>query len=516
MFSKLGLANTHVGLAIIHTLLQLPFSVYLMRHAFEAVPKQLEEAAVIDGCGSFQVLWRVLLPVVKAGIVTVVLFAFITSWNEFLAALIFMNKETPVHDSDLDGERAHRAPRRRRLGSAPGEPDGGDRAVRPRLRAPAEVLRLRLPERCGEVNGCSRPAVVTTDIPVAGDDPRRQGRSRLTIRDVARLSNVSVGTVSKALNNSGSLRQETRDRVIAVARELGFRPNDLAQSLHRGQSFTVGLISTDSFGRFTMPIMEGLEACLADNRISVFMSNATDDPEREALHLESLIGKRVDGIVVTARRADIRPKLQVPDRGIPVIYVYSQTDDPDDFCLVPDDEGGAALATEHLATLGRRRIAHVTGPERFEAVRLRREGYRKTLARLGIDEPEGFYLPGIWSEGWGREAVAQLFRGRRSPPDAIFCGNDQIARGVTDGLRERGLVVPDTVSIVGFDNWDVMAEATRPPLTSVDMNLSELGRAAGRHLMRLIAGEHLTGHHRLPCSLVVRESCGARSVRAFA
>jgi multiple sugar transport system permease protein len=94
MFSKLGLANTHVGLAIVHTLLQLPFSVYLMRHAFEAVPKQLEEAAVMDGCNSFQVLWRVLLPVVKAGIVTVVLFAFIMSWNEFLGALIFMNKET--------------------------------------------------------------------------------------------------------------------------------------------------------------------------------------------------------------------------------------------------------------------------------------------------------------------------------------------------------------------------------------------------------------------------------------
>ena len=94
MFSKLGLANTHLGLAIIHTLLQLPFSIYVMRHAFEAVPNELEEAAIIDGCNSFQVLWRVLLPVVKAGVVTVILFAFITSWNEFLAALIFMNKET--------------------------------------------------------------------------------------------------------------------------------------------------------------------------------------------------------------------------------------------------------------------------------------------------------------------------------------------------------------------------------------------------------------------------------------
>ena len=111
-------------------------------------------------------------------------------------------------------------------------------------------------------------------------------RFNLTIRDVARLAEVSIGTASKALNNSGSLRQETRDRVIAAARKLGFRPNVLAQSLHRGQSLTVGMISTDSFGRFTMPIMEGLEECLTDRHMAVFMCNATDDPEREALHVE--------------------------------------------------------------------------------------------------------------------------------------------------------------------------------------------------------------------------------------
>jgi LacI family transcriptional regulator len=110
--------------------------------------------------------------------------------------------------------------------------------------------------------------------------------------------------------------------------------------------------------------------------------------------------------------------------------------------------------------------------------------------------------------------VAQLFRARRSPPDAIFCGNDQIARGVADALRERGIGVPDTVSLVGFDNWEIMAEATRPPLTSVDMNLKELGREAGRKLMGLIAGERHHGVRRLPCTLVIRESCGARAGRA--
>jgi LacI family transcriptional regulator, galactose operon repressor len=353
------------------------------------------------------------------------------------------------------------------------------------------------------------PNGVRADEPPAVIEPIR--RARLTIRDVARLAEVSVGTASKALNNNGSLRQETRDRVIKVARDLGFRPNDLAQSLHRGQSLTVGMISTDSFGRFTMPIMEGLEACLTDSRMAVFMCNATDDPRLEAQHVESLLGKRVDGIVVTARRADRRPKLKVLARDVPVIYVFSQADDPETYCLLPDDEGGAVLATQHLVDLGRRRIAHITGPERFEAVRLRRDGYRKTLAAAGIAEPEGFYLPGVWSEGWGREAVSQLFRGRQAPPDALFCGNDQIARGAADELRERGVAVPDSVAIVGFDNWEIMAEATRPPLTSVDMNLKDLGRHAGQSLLDMIGGKRLSGVERLPCTLVVRGSSGANS-----
>jgi LacI family transcriptional regulator len=334
---------------------------------------------------------------------------------------------------------------------------------------------------------------------------------RPTIRDVARLANVSIGTASKALNNNGSLREETRERVRKVARDVGFRPNDLAQSLHRGKSLTVGLISTDSFGRFTMPIMEGLEECLTDRRMADFMCNATDDPEREAHHVGQLLGKRVDGIVVTARRADRRPALKVPGRHVPVIYVFSQADDPEALCLLPDDEGGAVLAVSHLVGLGRRRIAHITGPERFEAVRLRRDGYRKALAAAGLGSAEGHYLPGIWSEGWGREAVAQLFRGRVPPPDAIFCGNDQIARGASDALRERGVVVPDGVAIVGFDNWEVVADAARPALTSIDMNLKDLGRRAGMNLIERIGGKRLHGVERLPCTLVVRDSCGARS-----
>ena len=212
---------------------------------------------------------------------------------------------------------------------------------------------------------------------------------------------------------------------------------------------------------------------------------------------------------MTGRRADPRRRLDVHGSDIPVLYVYSQSDEPDAFGLVPDDEGGAALATEHLVKLGRRRIAHITGPERFEAVRLRRDGYREALARHGLAAPSDYYQSGVWSEDWGREAVAKLFATHRTTPDAIFCGNDQIARGAIDALRERGIGVPDSVSVVGFDNWEIVAAATRPPLTTVDMNLKELGREAGRCLLELIDGVRLSGVRRLPCSLVIRESCGA-------
>ena len=327
-----------------------------------------------------------------------------------------------------------------------------------------------------------------------------------TIRDVARLAGVSIGTASKALNANGRLSLETREKVLRVAREIGYRPNDLAQSLHRAKSMTVGILSNDSFGRFTFPIVEALEDRLADQGIAVFMCNATDDPARERRHLDQLLGKRIDGLVVTARRSDKRPSVASHVRDLPVIYVFAQADDPEALSLLPDDEGGARLAVDHLISLGRKRIAHLTGPAHFEAVALRHRGYAAALAHAGLAEVPGFFRNGKWSEASGREAVAALFDGSVEPPDALFCGNDMIARGAVDELRDRGIRVPDTVSVVGFDNWDVMAAGSRPPLSSIDMNLKTLGREAGERLIAMIGGERMTGVHRLPCTLVVRQS----------
>lgn len=336
--------------------------------------------------------------------------------------------------------------------------------------------------------------------------PPRAGRQGPTIRDVARLAEVSLGTASKALNGEGRLKQETRDKVMKVAREIGYRPNDLAQSLHRSHSRTVGVISTDSFGRFTLPIFQALEEVFADEGIAVFMCNATDDPARERQHLDQLLGKRIDGLVVTARRADKRPAVGPLPAGLPVVYVYSQTDDGSALSLLADEEEGARMATAHLIEIGCRRIAHVSGPERFEAVQQRKTGYLAALAAAGLTAAPEDCLTGYWSEEWGREAVERLFAPGRTTPDGVFCGNDQIARGVIDGLRERGISVPGQVAVVGFDNWQVMTDAARPPITSIDMNLAELGREAGRALMAMIGGEDLNGIRRLPCTLVQRAS----------
>ncbi|MDR3471209.1 MAG: LacI family DNA-binding transcriptional regulator [Devosia sp.] len=345
------------------------------------------------------------------------------------------------------------------------------------------------------------------DSPPAAQDSRPRDATP-TIRDVARLAAVSIGTASKALNANGRLSLETREKVLRVARELGYRPNDLAQSLHRAKSMTVGILSNDSFGRFSFPIVEALEDRLADDGIAVFMCNATDDPARERQHLDQLLGKRIDGLVVTARRSDKRSSVASHVGGLPVIYVFAQGDGPDSLSLLPDDEGGARLATEHLVGLGRKRIAHLTGPAHFEAVALRHRGYSTALAAAGIAELPGYFRTGKWSEASGREAVAELFDGKAEQPDALFCGNDQIARGALDALRDRGIKVPQEVSVVGFDNWDVMVTGAQPPLTSIDMNLKALGREAGDRLIAMIDGQRMTGVFRLPCTLVVRQSCG--------
>lgn len=338
--------------------------------------------------------------------------------------------------------------------------------------------------------------------------PRGEAGARaVTISDVAALAGVSPGTASKALNGRGRLRPETRERVLDAARKLDFRPNAMAQGLLSGRSFTVGLITTDSVGRFSLPVLLGAEDALGAGRMSVFLCDTRGDRIREQHYVRTLLERRIDGLIVTGRRTDPRPPLVLP-APVPVVYALGPSTDPADVSLVPDDAGGARLVVDHLLATGRRRVAHLTGPAHHAAAAVRAEHTTLALRAGGAELSGGRVYFGEWSEAWGRQAA--LIALRADPEvDALFCGSDQIARGAADALREAGRRVPAEVAIAGYDNWEVMAEASRPPLTTVDMNLTELGRTAALRLMDAIDGRPASGLEALPCRLVVRESTGA-------
>lgn len=325
----------------------------------------------------------------------------------------------------------------------------------------------------------------------------------VTISDVAARAGVSVGTASKALNGRGSLRDETRQRVRAAAEELGFRPSAAARALGSGRTYTVGMITTDTIGRFSIPLMIGVEDSLGAGEMSVFLCDGRDDPIREQYYLRTLLSRRVDGIIVTGRRA--RPRAPIGSGlPVPVVYAFVSSTDPGDCSVVADEAGGARRAVDHLLAVGRRRIAQVTGPEHHHSAVARSAAAAEHLAGAGL-RPAAPTLFGEWSEAWGRRATGMLLASA-GEFDAVFCGSDQVARGVTEALRAAGRRVPDDVAVVGFDNWDVMVLGCQPPLTSVDLDLQGLGRAAADLLLAAINGTPSPGRHVHPSRLVVRES----------
>lgn len=328
--------------------------------------------------------------------------------------------------------------------------------------------------------------------------------SVVTVRDVAQLAGVSPGTVSKALNGQGQLREETRQRVQDAAEKLRFRPNQVARSLVEGRTYTVGMLTSDSFGRFTLPLMEGIEDSLGAGKVSTLLCDGRGDPLREQHYVAELLNRRVDGIVVTGRRPDERRSFgQLP---IPVVYVLGRSDDPDDLTVTIDDEQGARLAVEHLVAHGRTRLAHVSGPAHHLSTQLRQAGFEQAASAAGVEVAD--VLLGQWSEAWGRTAAGLLARrSSEGRVDGVVCGSDQVARGLTDGFREAGIGVPVDVSVVGFDNWDVMVEAARPTLTTIDPRLVRLGRLSASRLLAAIDGAELArGVVLQPCDLVIRGS----------
>jgi LacI family transcriptional regulator len=325
-----------------------------------------------------------------------------------------------------------------------------------------------------------------------------------TLLDVATLAGVSIATASKALNDRPDVHPETRRRVLEAAAKISFTPNRLAKNLLTGQTETVGMLTNDLEGRFSLPIMMGAEDAFGTGRMSVLLCDARGDAIRESYHVQALLGRRVDGLIVVGSDTDPRPSLGA-DIPVPVVYAYGPSRDRHDHSLVPDNVGGGALVARHLLEIGRTRVAHISGPSSYLAAQDRAQGVTNTMQNADHDLLGGQVFFGAWTEAWGRTATEMLLD-RYPDLDAIICGSDQIARGALDKLREHGISVPNDVAVSGFDNWEVLATGSRPQLTTVDMDLEILGRIAAQRLFDAIEGNPHEGTEVLPCRLVVRGS----------
>jgi LacI family transcriptional regulator len=335
------------------------------------------------------------------------------------------------------------------------------------------------------------------------DDPAPLNRPS-TLKDVAALAGVSVATASKALKGGYKVREETQSRVRQAAAALRFAPNQLATSLHHGRSGTVGLITSDLEGRFSIPVMMGAEDAFGVDEISVFLCDARGDAIRERAQIRALLARRVDGLIFVGHSTNPRRTVG-HDLPVPVVYAYSPSEDPADISVVSDGRGAGRQVIDHLVSLGREHIAYIAGDPSFVAAVDRATGAEEALAMHGLQMVGGASMFGDWSEAWGRRATRRLLA-LGEPIDAIACSADQLARGALDALREAGRGVPSDIAVMGHDDWQHVSTQARPPLSTIDMNLQELGRTAARLLFQAIDGDRRTGTHTVPARVVARES----------
>jgi LacI family transcriptional regulator len=332
----------------------------------------------------------------------------------------------------------------------------------------------------------------------------------VTLSDVARHAGVSIATASKALNGRDQVRASTRERVVASAQELNFTPNPFAKALNETRTGTIGMLSSDLDNRFVLPVLLGAEDAFGAGATSVLLCDARGDAVREQHHLRTLLARRVDGIVILGRTTNPRPSIT---KGIPVpvVYAYAPSDAPTDTSFTPDNFEAGRLAVEHLVERGRRKIALINGEPSYTAATDRAAGAQAAIEAYGLTLEGGAGLYGQWSESWGRQCTATLLDAGLTF-DGIVAGSDQIARGALDQMREAGLRVPEDVALIGMDNWDILAESARPPLSSVDMQLQELGRKAAQALAAAIDGSIEPGVNRLPVRVAPRESTSSVSL----
>lgn len=324
-----------------------------------------------------------------------------------------------------------------------------------------------------------------------------------TIRDVAREADVSVASVSRALNGVGRVGEETRTRILRVAERLRYVPHEGARSLITRRTHTVGLLLPDLHGEFFSELMRGADAAARGRGLHLLVSTSHGDPVEAAAALRSMQG-RVDGLLILSPHLDDGFLEQNVPPGVPAVLL-NERGCPSRPAIAVADHAGAVSMTRHLGHGGRRRIAHIAGPIGNSDAAERLRGYLDARPEpLG----EAYVFRGDYSVESGH-AAGRAFAALAVRPDAIFAANDMMAVGCLEALRDLGVDVPGEIALGGFDDVPV-AHFVRPTLSTMRTNVASLGGRALERLAGLVERPDAADRDLeiITPELVVRESCG--------
>ena len=328
-----------------------------------------------------------------------------------------------------------------------------------------------------------------------------------TIKDVARESGLNISTVSRALNNGYGVNDQTREHVIAVAARLNYRPNRIARGLVTGRSHSLGLIVSDIRNPFFGEVARGAEDAARTGSCDLVLCNSDLDADKQMQYVQSLLEKRIDGIMMNSVSMLSREQqAQLAASGVPIVLLNRSASNETFSTVCADNELGGTLAARYLLGLGHRKIAHLTGPRQHGNLSDRTRGFVRALQ--SVKNPvQPIVLHGKFNFDGGTELTRKLLDGH---PDvtAIFAANDVMALGVVQAVLQRGLRIPEDLSLIGFDNIE-FSGVVHPPLTTVHQPKYEMGAAAVEILLRLARdkGKQTPEHRRLGVELIERESC---------
>ncbi len=331
----------------------------------------------------------------------------------------------------------------------------------------------------------------------------------VTVRDVAAHAGVSRATVSRVLNNNPTVDAALRERVVEAVRELGYQPNRMARRLRSQTSSVIGLIVSDIQNPYFISIIKGVEDVAYAHQMSIILCNSDEDPAKEQMYLRVMAAERVAGLVIVpSQNSDAHNLAQLQQMGIPVILLDRFMPDVEMDVVKVDNERGAYDAVLHLAVLGRRRIAIITGVLSLTTGRERYSGYQMALASSGLPHDLSLVKEGDFKAESGYRLTRELLTST-PPPDALFVSNNMMTLGALRALREMAVRVPQQIALVGFDDMPWSGDLYSP-LTAVSQPTYELGTEAVNLLLRRLANPASPFRTvMLQPRLIVRESCGA-------